>query len=126
MKKGIPAMLAETGERLAVEPLDPEVASSAARQLESCSYDLALAIIQWEEERGSTRESRMARAILQDMDGRLLWVEQNRADLDTVQMREELQAARQSAADVAALLLREGIDVPDSESERDSRFRRPG
>jgi hypothetical protein len=96
-----------------------------AAQLEAMTYDLALAIIQWEDERGSTRESWMARARLREIEARLLSVQHESVFSDSAEIREDLQSARKTALDILGLLTREGIDVREVGPEQRRRLLHP-
>lgn len=96
----------------------PVAAGSAAAQLESAMYDLALAIIRWVDEAGHSRDAERLRTSLAEVEERLLWVQRNRFDADGARTRDELRAAHTRMLGILADLEHLGValDRIDAES----------
>lgn len=127
-------VLANIGAVLDSPAVDPEIAGIAVSQLESETYDLALAVIHWEDTNGDARAVqrvraclREIRASLREIEERLLWVQRNRFDADGRRTREELLAAHDCTRAIFTRLGEEGIvlEAVDSQSGRNFVYREP-
>lgn len=107
--------------------LGPAAAGSAAAQLESAMYDVALAIIRWADEAGHQQEAHRLRASLAEVEERVLWVQRNRFDADGARTRDELRAAHNRILGILADLEHLGValDQMDAEPGRESRGDEP-
>lgn len=107
--------------------LAPAAAGSAAAQLESVMYDLALTIIRWTDEADSPRDAEHLRTSLAEVEERVLWVQRNRFDADGARTRDELRAAHNRILGILADLEHLGValDQMDAEPGRESRGDEP-